>query len=139
MMYVATQRCPCCKSTATTVSLTELPRSHKYHEPGVSVRWTCSNCHTNFEPSNSHESSPVLMCAKCGLPTRHTFLRADRGIFKSMAAEVQLANSPVLHELYACACGEVRLYGSVNLEIPKLSLVTRDSETLLTPDSAVSA
>jgi hypothetical protein len=142
MEYVATQRCPCCKSTDTKVSSIELPRSHKYHEPGVSVRWSCSNCRADFEPSGQHVMLPVLMCERCKVPTKHKFLRSDRGVFKSLATEVQspgTQSAPVLHELYACPCGTVRVFGSVGLEIPKLSLVGREPVAVSSSDSAISA
>jgi hypothetical protein len=125
MEYVATQRCPCCTSTDTRVKLVELPRSHKYHEPGLQVSWLCRNCRTSFEPSSAHLLSPVLMCEKCRVPTKHTFHRTDRGVFRSLASEVQPTDVPIVHELYACPCGEIRIYGSVGLPVPILSVVGR--------------
>jgi len=128
MEYVATQRCPSCKGVNTVVSLTTPPRSHQYHDPGVDVRWACVDCKCAFEPSNKHEMLPVLMCSKCGAPTKHKFLRSDRGTFKSLASEFQQSSIPVVHELYACPCGEVRIYGSLSLPAPFLSVVGAKEE-----------
>lgn len=139
MEYVATQRCPSCKSTNTTVLSTTLPRAHKYHDPGVEVRWSCSNCRLTFEPSNRHVMTPILMCAKCGVPTKHTFHRSGRGIFRSLAADVQPSNSPIDHEIYVCPCGEERIYGSSSLPAPFLSVVPGKYSPPPSSDDAVFA
>lgn len=119
MVFIATQRCPVCKSSNTVVALVETQRTFLNHAAGKESQWTCSDCRLVFKPSNAHVSSPVLMCESCKVPTEHKFLRAARGVFKPVG-ESHATDIPIFHEIYACSCGSERIFGFAN--VPLLAL-----------------
>lgn len=122
MNYIATQRCPKCKSSSTTVKLVELPKTHKQHDASLAFRWICSDCHWEFPASDVTLSEAIIPCVKCKEWTPHRFVRNELRAYRSPISlaekKVDLTTAsvePPVHNvqsnIWACFCGTERVYG----------------------------
>jgi hypothetical protein len=71
MHFVATQRCPKCRSAETAVSAAPPKGDGRSAGEIVNIFWECRTCGHRFTPSDRPNRSPVLMCGGCRIPTPH--------------------------------------------------------------------
>jgi predicted Zn-ribbon and HTH transcriptional regulator len=71
MHFVATQRCPNCRSEKTAVQLLPPSGDTRAAVETAVVIWTCQSCGHQFPPHDRPNRNPVLICGKCHEPTVH--------------------------------------------------------------------
>jgi hypothetical protein len=111
MEYIATKRCPLCRSEKTTVSI--VPSSvNRGKDPFTVVsEWTCQSCHHTFTDPAEHESHPVLMCEACRVPTRHDYVGTVDAVWRDPNVKPATSAAPTKLESYRCPCGRERSFG----------------------------
>ena len=111
MNYIATKRCPLCRSEKTTVSIISGNVKRGNDPFTVASEWTCQSCRHTFTDPAEHESHPVLMCEECRTPTRHDSVGVVDAVWHDPNLKKETSAATTKLENYRCPCGRERSFG----------------------------